>query len=135
MANYSSRLFSPKEDYDTIVKWWESWGWPILPLELLSKFGIIASLGDEDICAVWLYQTDSKFCWVDWYVSNKEISRKERKDGLLFLIKEAIKLAKEMGFYVIFSSISDKNKFLQKELVSCGYGKEEGFTNLSFKIK
>jgi len=117
-------------DYEMVASWWEDWGWPAIPKEFLSKNGVIVSNGGVDVCAGWLYSTDSAASWAENYISDKCASKKLRKGSLEFLVECLADKAKELGFLAMISSV--KNKSLIEKLKSSNFGNEEtGMTNLT----
>ena len=116
MSNFVANNINLERDYELLSKWWKDWEWPIIPKEFLPNNGLIIKEKESNklLCAAFLYSTDSKYCWIDWYISNKKITRDLRKEGLKFLIEKMGELAKKKGFLAAFSSISSKNQFLLK---------------------
>lgn len=123
-----SRYFE-SEDYPMICQWWDDWNFQKMPEQALSKRGFIVSQGGEDICAAWLYSSDSVICWVEFYVANKKASRKNKKGAFAFLIEAIAKDARKLGFSIMFSSV--KNISLMNRLEKSGFQvADEGMTNL-----
>ena len=61
------------EDYDNVLlKWWKNWGWEAPPKDFLPETGLIVSKDNVDICAGFLYLTNSKVGLTEFVVSNKE---------------------------------------------------------------
>jgi hypothetical protein len=80
-----------KEFYPIVKKWWENhpnWGLAI-PLNSLSKNGIIVFIGEKPICAGWLYSTDSDLRLLEWVITNPE-SEKDERDVALDLLFESL---------------------------------------------
>lgn len=126
-----SRYFDLDDDYATVSKWFESWGWPPMPKQFLSTTGIIVSNGGVDICAAWLYKTDSAACWAEHYISNREAPKELRGGAVQFLIEKLIEEGKNKGFQLMMSSV--KQKGLIKKLLDAGCHKEydTGMCNLA----
>lgn len=97
--------FTP--DHHSIVsKWWEAQKWPVIPLEMLSKNGLLVETDDGRLaCAGWLYSTDSKISWVEWIVANPDVRREERSKALDYLIETLTTTARVLGFNTLFSSV------------------------------
>lgn len=119
-----------EEDYSTLVSWWEAWGWPAMPAPTLPKTGIIISNGGIDVCAGFLYKTDSCVCWAENFISCKEAAKEIRKGSIEFLVDAMAKEAKEQGFTIMMSSVQHKG--LIKKLIASGYNEEyeTGMSNL-----
>jgi hypothetical protein len=123
----SVRMFK-EEDYAQIVKWWEWWKWQAVPLDHLPKIGAIVSFNDVDVCAGWLYQTDSKIALLEWVVSNPQ-AKQGRGECLSALIDELCVAAKSLGFDSVITIA--KNAHLLKRLQDHGFtGEEKQMTNL-----
>lgn len=121
-----------KDDYsNTLTKWWESWGWNPPPYDMLPSNGFIISKNGVDICAGFIYSTDSKASWLEYIVSNKEYKDSDRASAIEMLINCLSAKAKEMGFKYIYTSL--KNKPLIKKYENCGFMK--GDSNCQEMIK
>lgn len=126
------------DDYDTLVKWWGYWRFPVPAREFLPEdgtFGVI--LEDESglgYCAGFLYETNSDVAWMEYIVSNPEIKVKGlRKLMLELLIAELINLADDGGFQWIFTSL--KHPSLMERYESQGFIKgSTGTTEMIKKI-
>lgn len=116
---------------DTLVKWWGDWNWTAPPFDILPDTGFIISKGDADICAGFIYFTNSKIAWLEYIVSNKKYVDKDRKDALLLLINTLSLFAKDNGFNYIYASL--KNESLINKYAKCGFIK--GDTNCTEMIK
>ena len=119
---YNVRLLT-EGDYDTLLKWWRFWRFPAPPREFLPNNGcggVMVSKDGVDICAGFLYITNSKFSWLEYIVSNHKY-RENRAEAIQFLIEELTHLAKAKGCGAVFTSV--KNENLIKHYESCGYTK------------
>lgn len=109
-------------DYSTLLNWWSFWKFPapakdILPEE--GRGGIMVYKDSIEICAGFLFFTNSKMAWLEFIVSNPEYKEKDRKEAICFLINELTFIAKSKGFKVVFTSI--KNENLINRFKECGY--------------
>ena len=122
MTDLDLRL-THKKDYEELVTWWKWFRFEPPAIDLLPnnmKDGIMITLGDQNICAGFVYRTTSGFCWVEFIVSNPLIKdRKVRKDALTLLIDSLSVFAKKTGAKVIYTSL--KNESLINHYKSCGY--------------
>ena len=107
------------EDYETLVKWWESWpDWAPLARNLLPENGTGGIMIERDgnpIVAGFLYGTNSKIAWMEWIVGNPE--ERNKSEAIELLISSLEEWAVEGGFKVILSigrskSLIDKHKKL-----------------------
>lgn len=93
LADYQPQLINDTH-FPQIEKWLNAWNIPITVLDGVSKTGLII----EDVCAIWLYETNSKLCFVDGLISNKNINDKLRSDCVSKLLKYMYQLAYNKGF-------------------------------------
>ena len=107
------------DDYETIVKWWESWpDWVPLARNLLPENGTGGIMIERDgnpIVAGFLYGTNSKITWMEWIVGNPE--ERNKSEAIELLISSLEEWAIEGGFEIILSigrskSLIDKHKKL-----------------------
>lgn len=82
------------------------------------------SKGDVDICAGFIYFTNSRLVWIEYIVSNYEYKEKDRAEALRFLIDEICHISKVRGKKAVFTSV--KNKNLIKHYEACDFIKNEG---------
>ncbi len=108
------------DDYDNhLVKWWKAWGWEPIPRDFLPEdatSGLMVSKGEQNICAGFLYLTNSKVCLTEFVVSNKEYREKDRSEAIELLIDCILELANENGYkyaHVILKNDSLLNKYLE----------------------
>lgn len=96
--------------YPTICKFWNSWSFPIIPIENLPKMCAVCSYDNIPIYAVFIYRTDSSLCWLGFPCSDKNISYKLKKGGLEVLVKETIQYCKNIGCKLIVTT-TNSNSF------------------------
>lgn len=121
------RFYDKATDYGMFCGWWSDWGWSAIPAEFLPECGIV--IGDDigDICAVFLYRTDTPIVWIENYISDKNAKGDRRSQAMDMLIKEAQLEASTMGA-VAMSSV--RHNGLAKRLSDNGFVKaDEGLTN------
>lgn len=95
----SIRLIDLDKDYNSLATWWEARGWPVLPKHSLPQTGYICN----DICAAFIYKTDSTICFLEWIISDPKSDKDFRDESLDLLIKHCEMSAKEMNFKSIFT--------------------------------
>lgn len=109
-----------EEDYDNVLlKWWKDWGWQAPPKDFLPTTGVIISKGDVDICAGFVYFTNSKVALTEFIVSNKEYKDKDRGEALDFLIDCLLELADMEGCK--YAHVILKNNSLINRFEKAGY--------------
>ena len=89
-----------ESDYDTLVKWWKDWKWEPTPRDFLPENGtggFMVTKDKKEICAGFIYLTNSKVAWIEFVISNKQYKEKDRKDAIQFLINSLSAVAQETG--------------------------------------
>lgn len=105
-----------------MLPWFKWWRFPAPPKEMLPENGlggVMVSAGGVDVCAGFLYLTNSKTFWVEYIVSNPEYRDKDRSIGISVLLTELKLIAKSKGMKFGFMSV--KNPAL------IGHLKDNGF--------
>jgi hypothetical protein len=124
-----------ENDYqETLVKWWEDWGWTAPEKDFLPDNGMggyIVYDGDIPVCAGFIYVTNSRVAWVDWIISNKEYKEK-RREAITMLIDTLTNLSKMSGSKYAYALI--KNESLIKTYESLGYVKGDSYTSEMIKL-
>lgn len=116
-----------EEDYPMLCQWWSDNRFPAPPQQCLPNngtCGIMVSKGDVDICAGFLYLTNSTISWIEFVVGNFYYRDSDRPQALQFLLDELCGIAQRKGCSAVFSSI--KNKNLIKHYEACEFQKNEG---------
>ena len=110
-------------DYDnTLCKWWSDWRWTPPSRDMLPENGsggIMVSKDGIDICAGFIFFTNSKAAWVEFIVSNFEYKEKDRSDAITMVINTLTLIAQDKGYKFIYTSL--KNKSLIDKYKMCGY--------------
>lgn len=125
---FSVRMLT-EEDYPVLCDWWSVNRFPPPPQDCLphnGAGGIMVSKEGIDICAGFIYFTNSKLVWLEYIVASFQYREKDRASALQFLINELSGIAERKGFKAVFSSI--KNKSLIKHYEACNFSKNEGTT-------
>jgi|TARA_B110000977_G_scaffold33369_1_gene44469 hypothetical protein len=117
-----------ESDYDTLVTWWKDWKWEAPPRDFLPENGtggFMVSNNDSDICAGFIYLTNSKIAWIEFIISDKQYKEEDRNEAIQFLINSLSGVAEETGAKYGYAIL--KNKSLMK------YYEEANFTVTSDK--
>jgi hypothetical protein len=105
-----------ESDWDTLVKWWESWPeWVTPPRDFMPNSGtggLIVEKDKQPIVAGFLYFTNSDAVLLEWIISNPDYRDKDRKTAIELLINTAEGVCKQAGKKRIFSI--GRNKSLIK---------------------
>lgn len=96
------RMYEP-EDYATI-KAWAADGWDT---EYNQDFFPTIGFVVDGIAAIFLYQTDSKVCFLENMISNPEACPIQKDVALDLLLKEAFSLAKDLGYRVAYATTNN----------------------------
>jgi hypothetical protein len=121
-----------QSDYETLVDWWKFWKFPAPPIEMLPDSGVIVNKDGVDICAGFIYFTNSKTCWIEFIVSNPNVRQKEdRREAIISLIDILCSIGKNNGYTIAYTSL--KNQSLQNKYLECGF--IEGSKNCNEYIK
>lgn len=111
------------KDYDTICGWWKSHNMKPISKNILpdnGRGGIIVSYDGINVCAGFLYLTNSDVSSIEFVVTNKNFKKNKVKNKCLDeLFIQLIKLAKDSGSSIIFTSIRNKN--IQKKSLELGF--------------
>lgn len=123
-------------DYNTLVEWWNYYKFPPPAIEFLPDGGecgmMIVSDEGVELCAGFIYETNSKVCWMELIVANPDVTDKElRKEALIALIENLSYLAYEWGYKWIFTSV--KHPSLTERYLECGF--QVGTTDTKEMIK
>ena len=113
-----------ESDYDDIlVGWWSQWRWSAPAKDMLPQNGaggIMVSKDGEDICAGFVYFTNSKTAWIEYIISNPNYkNREDRKNALNMLINVLSIYVEQEGYKYIYTSL--KNKHLIDRYEDCGF--------------
>lgn len=119
---FQVRLLREGDYENTLVKWWTDWKWAAPSKDFLPEDGIgglMVSKGDNDICAGFIYFTNSKAAWCEFVISNKEYKEKDRGDAIKVLLESLSAISKERGVKYVYSSL--KSNSLIEKYKECGY--------------
>jgi hypothetical protein len=120
--SFTCRLLKEGDYENTLVKWWSDWRWTAPPKDMLPQdglCGVMVSKGGVDICAGFLFLTNSKVANAEYIVSNFEYKENDRHEAIEFLIESLTVIAKERDCKYIFTSL--KNSSLIDRYKKCGY--------------
>ena len=94
--------------------------------------GIMVHKDGEEICAGFVYFTNSSAAWLEFIVSNFNYRQDDRQEALRFLIDVLTEMIKDKGSYkYIYTSL--KSKSLIDRYSECGF--QMGSTNCNEMIK
>lgn len=123
-----------KEDYETLSKWWNDWGWLPPPRDFLPLDGLCGAMVESDgrpVVGGFMYNTNSKVAWIDWVISDRSYRDDDRKEAIALLLSFLESLAKETGAKYLYALL--KHKGLQDTYVSLGYVKGDAYNTEMIK--
>lgn len=125
------RYFEEK-DYDMLTKWWKFWRFTPPPFENLPTSGVIVNKDGVDLCAGFVYFTNSKMCWIEFIVANPDVKQKEdRIEAIMNVIDILCSVGKNNGYGLAYASL--KNYNLEDKYLESGF--ILGSTNCNEYIK
>lgn len=83
-----------KEDIAQVNEWELMWELNPSTLDHYPETGFIV----DDVCAGFLYKTDSSICFIDGYISNPKTDKRVRKAALDMVTEKIFEVAKASGF-------------------------------------
>jgi len=117
--SFKLRAITDVEYDEVLVNWWKDWRWTPPSKDFLPNLGIMVSKKGVDICAGYLYVTNSKVSWIEFIVSNFNYREKDRKEAIEFLINSMCIYAQNAGTKYVYTSLN--NKSLIKRYENCGF--------------
>jgi len=110
------------KDNEIIKEWRDGWNKETIGFEdVISETGIIVE-GEEMQAAGFLFETNSKRCWLDMVIVNPYLPKEDRERAINTLIDALIEKAKTKGFIIIEFMVTIPK--LEKRFI------ERGFVNL-----
>lgn len=110
-------------DYDVLSTWWKDWRWAPPARDFLpenGKGGVMVYKDEVEICAGFIYFTNSKTAIIEFIISNFQYKEKDRKEAIELVINALTELAMEVnGCKYIYTSL--KNQNLINSFSACGY--------------
>jgi hypothetical protein len=128
--------FLTEKDYDKLCEWWKWWRWTAPTRSSLPNNGIdgiMVSKNGVDICAGFIYRTNSTVCLIEWIVSNPEYKAEGRQFAIEHCINVLCEIGKQEGFSLAFTTL--KHQKLINTYSVCGFIKgSEGCTEMIKKL-
>lgn len=108
-----------KQDIEVVNEWYAGWNHPTLLPHMLPDVGFIV----DEVCAGFLYKTDSSLCLLDAYVANREATKAAKQLGLDLVTNALLEEAYACGFRAVMA-ITD-NPSIVKRCINYKF-KDEG---------
>lgn len=116
------RRFDLQKDYVPFSELYKEWNLPITSKNWLTEDTFIIENEEKIVCSGSLYQLGkSSMYWIEGIVTNKNIEKNLRKEGLHILLEHLYKIAKQKGAEIVMSSTPRE-------------GLKEIFENCEFKL-
>lgn len=111
-------------DYPTLVQWWDHYGFTVPSRDFLPDNGTCGIMLEDQqgnqLCAGFVYFTNSKACWLEFVVGNPEFQGSGfRKDHINQLINYLCEFAREEEAKWVFTTVVHKG--LEKRFSECGF--------------
>jgi hypothetical protein len=116
---HECRLENRDTYYETLVKWWVRWDFPVLEKTSLPHRIFVVSAEGIDLYAAPVYVSDSALCWIGFITGNKDTEKKYRKNALNFLLYNTEQYMKSIGYELIMTVSS--NPVLKKLFEDANY--------------
>lgn len=108
-----------KDDYAMLSEWWEAHGHPVIPINMLSPFGLVGfSNNDEPAAISFVYLVQGcDIAQISWTTTNPKVSPRDRYETVQHCIRGLIAVAKKSGRsnVLCFSDSSGLNRIMHKE--------------------
>lgn len=127
---FNARIIK-EEDYQELLTWWKWHRFPAPAIEMLPNSGVMISKKEINICAGYIYFTNSSICWVEFIVSNPNYRESDRKEAIKEVIQQLTSIAKDNGFKAVYTNL--KNPSLIKYFKEVDY--QEGSIQTTEMIK
>lgn len=132
---FNIRLLKESDYEETLVNWWKDWRWTPPPQDHLPNDGaggFMVSKDGVDICAGFVYYTNSKMAWCEFIVSNFKYKDKDRSEAIEFLINAICQTSKEAGYKSVWVCLL--NNSLISKYENCGFVKSSSNCTEMIKI-
>ena len=77
--------------------------------EFLPRIGMIISEGETDICAAFLWLTDSKIAIMEMFISNPDVRGPVRNEALDVLVTSLKSTARRLGYGAVYTTTDHKH--------------------------
>jgi len=120
MSEFILKEFNADQHFKTVASWWKFWRWTAHPTPaVLSDIGYVVEKDGLDLCAGWLYTTNSVIGSMEYVIGNPFANSEIRSEALDFLIECLFQRNLKEGKSVFITNI--KNESLAKRLVKLGF--------------
>jgi len=109
--NFKARLLQDGDYEDILCGWWKDWKWDAPSKDFLPENGtggVLVSKDEVNICAGYMYFTNSNVAWCEFVISNKKYRGNDRREAIYFLLHMIAEICKDKGAKYIFTSLNNK---------------------------
>lgn len=92
--------YIPEKHNDMLKLWYKQWNLPIDQIEILPNTGMVI----DNICALFLYETNSSVCFLENFVSNKFIDEDIRQKGFYLICLAMEEWVKFLGYKQVITT-------------------------------
>ncbi len=92
------RKYNPEKDFDIIKEWGQGWG-ASYEKDLLPPTGFIV----PGICAYFIYETNSKVCWLENLIRNPYKTKEECASGIEECVTETLREVSKKGYKAVYT--------------------------------
>lgn len=120
MTDYKLKTFEADQHFEEVSTWWKFWRWSQHPTPLtLSDIGYIVEKDGVNLCAGWLFTTNSCVGSMEYIISNPFVEDNLRDEALDFLIECLYQRNKKEGKLIFMTNI--KSEPLARRLIRLGF--------------
>jgi N-acetylglutamate synthase-like GNAT family acetyltransferase len=99
------REFIAETDYPILVEWWKGHGFPVLPVAVLPKLGLVVEHDTKPIACAFLYMDNSVgVCMLEWLTTAPEAAPKAIPSAIRAIVEVMAQRAKEMNYGVMLTT-------------------------------
>ena len=120
------RLENKATFYDTLIKWWSDWDFPIVGYSSLPERIFVVSYDDTDLYAIPVTVGDSDMCMIGFITGNKNTTKEQRNGSLDYLLDKVETCMRYNGYKVILtiSSIPSLKRLFEDNNYNVSVGNE-----------
>jgi hypothetical protein len=106
---YQVKKHSKDEFYDIFSNWLISQKFPLINKEVLPENVFVMYVNDVPCYSIWVYFTDSRLAWLAFPASNRNVSYKQKQNGLPLLINHVCDYLKKKKILTVFTTSGTEN--------------------------
>jgi len=121
--------------YATLCSWWRGHGWVVVDRAALPDCGVIASVGERPVAAVFVYRDHScRFGMLELLVTNPQNGARESLKAVEAVVARGRAEAKRRGVWFLFTACRQRS--LARVYEGVGFTRtDEGVTHLGCDLR